>query len=433
MERRKLVRDRLTYPIQGISVILALIYLSPFVSSLLNYAAFLMCMYRLMKYDERVFSVDYCCLISVATVFALPGGFSLVVVLSLLAELWFVVRDGAVLDSAMAVLFLLVCYLMLRIQSSVSGFVLCVSQLLIFHRMLSFADTQTILLDIGAFVLSVLTSSVYALVFRKTSAMTAIVGREVLAYYGSSLTRFQGLFRDPNYYISLVIMAIVLLTLLYFKKYISKALFSAGIVCMFFFGALTYSKTFLFLICLYWGLCFFYLLRAGRYIFAAAFAAGTVVLAIILSNTLFATTLYRITSASSVSELTTGRTDMFEEYWREIISSPGTTLFGKGLSAQLLKKGTHNLFLEIQYYVGAIGLTLYLFYFGALVVRMQKKSAAGCYPSRLFSNSPLIVFIVLFSSLQGMFSISVYTLLYLAVIAIAVPQKDCLQGKRAVK
>ena len=243
MERRKLVRDRLTYPVQGISVILALIYLSPFVSSLLNYAAFLMCMYRLMKYDERVFSVDYCCLISVATVFALPGGFSLVVVLSLLAEFWFVVRDGAVLDSAMAVLFLLVCYLMLRIQSSVSGFVLCVSQLLIFHRMLSFADTQTILLDIGAFVLSVLTSSVYALVFRKTSAMTAIVGREVLAYYGSSLTRFQGLFRDPNYYMSLVIMAIVLLTLLYFKKYISKALFSAGIVCMFFFGALTYSKT----------------------------------------------------------------------------------------------------------------------------------------------------------------------------------------------
>lgn len=433
MERRKLVRDRLTYPIQGISVILALIYLSPFVSSLLNYAAFLMCMYRLVKYDERVFSVDYCCLISVATVFALPGGFSLVVVLSLLAEFWFVVRDGAVLDSAMAVLFLLVCYLMLRIQSSVSGFVLCISQLLIFHRMLSFADTQTILLDIGAFVLSVLTSSVYALVFRKTSAMTAIVGREVLAYYGSSLTRFQGLFRDPNYYMSLVIMAIVLLTLLYFKKYISKALFSAGIVCMFFFGALTYSKTFLFLICLYWGLCFFYLLRAGRYIFAAAFSVGTVVLAIILSNTLFATTLYRITSASSVSELTTGRTDMFEEYWREIISSPGTMLFGKGLSAQLLKKGTHNLFLEIQYYVGVIGLTLYLFYFGALVVRMQKKSAAGCYPSRLFSNSPLIVFIVLFSSLQGMFSISVYTLLYLAVIAIAVPQKDCLQGKRAVK
>lgn len=433
MERRKLVRDRLTYPIQGISVILALIYLSPFVSSLLNYAAFLMCMYRLVKYDERVFSVDYCCLISAATVFALPGGFSLVVVLSLLAEFWFVVRDGAVLDSAMAVLFLLVCYLMLRIQSSVSGFVLCVSQLLIFHRMLSFADTQTILLDIGAFVLSVLTSSVYALVFRKTSAMTAIVGREVLAYYGSSLTRFQGLFRDPNYYMSLVIMAIVLLTLLYFKKYISKALFSAGIVCMFFFGALTYSKTFLFLICLYWGLCFFYLLRARRYIFAAAFSVGTVVLAIILSNTLFATTLYRITSASSVSELTTGRTDMFEEYWREIISSPVTMLFGKGLSAQLLKKGTHNLFLEIQYYVGAIGLTLYLFYFGALVVRMQKKYAAGCYPSRLFSNSPLIVFIVLFSSLQGMFSISVYTLLYLAVIAIAVPQKDCLQGKRAVK
>ena len=50
--------------------------------------------------------------------------------------------------------------------------------------------------------------------------------------------------------------------------------------------------------------------------------------------------------------------------------------------------------------------------------------------SRMFNYSSLIVFIALFCSLQGMFSISVYTLLYLAIISTGIPQNDCLQEKR---
>ena len=228
--------------------------------SWLNYVAFLICIYRLVKYDNRVFSVDYCCLISVATVFALPGGLSFVVVLSLFAEAWFIFRDGLVVDNALVSLLFLACYLMLRMQYSLSNFVLCVSQLLIIYLMISFLDAQTIVLDIEFFVLNVAVSSIYALLFRKSPIITNIIGTEVAAYYGSSLTRFQGLFRDPNYYMSLVIMSIVLLTLLNFKKYISKYVFLLSIGCMIVFGALTYSKTFLLLLCLYWLLCLIYLI-----------------------------------------------------------------------------------------------------------------------------------------------------------------------------
>lgn len=424
------VRDRFHYPIPGICAILALVYLSPFVGSWLNYVAFLICIYRLVKYDNRVFSVDYCCLISVATVFVLPGGLSFVVVLSLLAEAWFIFRDGLVVDNALVSLLFLACYLMLRMQYSLSDFVLCVSQLLIIYLMISFLDAQTIVLDIEFFVLNVAVSSIYALLFRKSPIITNIIGTEVTAYYGSSLTRFQGLFRDPNYYMSLVIMSIVLLTLLNFKKYISKYVFLLSIGCMIVFGALTYSKTFLLLLCLYWLLCLIYLIRGKHYILAITFTAGTAFLAILFANTLFATTLYRITSASSVSELTTGRTSLFETYWREVSSSPGIMLFGKGMSAQLLKKGTHNLFLEIQYYIGLTGLILFFFYFGFLVIWVHKKHTTGSAASRMFNYSSLIVFIALFCSLQGMFSISVYTLLYLAIISIGIPQNDISQGKR---
>ena len=83
MIQKKLVLDRLQYPIPGICAILTLIYLSPFVGAWLNYLAFSLCIYRLAKYDVRTFSIDYCCLISVAAVFVLPSGISFVVVLCL--------------------------------------------------------------------------------------------------------------------------------------------------------------------------------------------------------------------------------------------------------------------------------------------------------------------------------------------------------------
>ena len=396
MIQKKLVLDRLQYPIPGICAILTLIYLSPFVGAWLNYLAFSLCIYRLAKYDVRTFSIDYCCLISVAAVFVLPSGISFVVVLCLIAEVWFVIRDGLAINSALALLVLLVCYLLLRMQFAVSDFLLCVSQFIIIYLMLSFLDAQTIVLDIESFIINMVVSSAYALLLRKTPAITHMTGAEVAAYYGSSLTRFKGLFRDPNYYMSLVIMAIVLLTLLYIKKYTSRRAFLLSIACMLLFGALTYSKTFILLLGLYWLLCLFYLIRGKRYLLAFIYIFATAFLAVILSDTLFATTLYRLTSASSVRELTTGRSILLEMYGREIISSPDILLFGNGMSAQLLKKGTHNLFLEIQYYVGLTGLILYLLYFGILTAQVQKKYAAGNAAARLFSYAPLIVFIAAF-------------------------------------
>lgn len=433
MIQKKLVLDRLQYPIPGICAILTLIYLSPFVGAWLNYLAFSLCIYRLAKYDVRTFSIDYCCLISVAAVFVLPSGISFVVVLCLIADAWFVIRDGLAINSALALLVLLVCYLLLRMQFAVSDFLLCVSQFIIIYLMLSFLDAQTIVLDIESFIINMVVSSAYALLLRKTSVITHMTGAEVAAYYGSSLTRFKGLFRDPNYYMSLVIMAIVLLTLLYIKKYTSRRAFLLSIACMLLFGALTYSKTFIFLLGIYWLLCLFYLIRGKRYLLAFIYIFATAFLAVILSDTLFATTLYRLTSASSVRELTTGRSVLLEIYGREIISSPDILLFGKGMSAQLLKKGTHNLFLEIQYYVGLTGLILYLLYFGILTAQVQKKYAAGNAAARLFSYSPLIVFIAAFCSLQGMFSVSVYTLLYLSIISIGIAQNDCTKGKGSLK
>ena len=84
-------------------------------------------------------------------------------------------------------------------------------------------------------------------------------------------------------------------------------------------------------------------------------------------------------------------------------------------------------------FVPVVGLILYLLYFGILTAQVQKKYAAGNAAARLFSYAPLIVFIAAFCSLQGMFSVSVYTLLYLSIISIGIAQNDCTKGKGALK
>lgn len=427
-------QDVFHYPVPGICVVLALIYLSPIAGSLPNYIAFLLCIYRLLRYDVRVFSIDYCCLVSVATVFALPNGLSLVVVLSLIAIIWFFIRNGFCADSSIVILLILICYLVARMQSSVNDFVLCVSQLLLIYLMISFIDSDAIILSIECFIGNVAISSCYALIFRHTSMIINIIGNEVPAYLGSSMTRFQGLCRDPNYYMSLIIMAIVLLTLLRFREYISKQLFFLGIGSMFVFGALTYSKTFLILLGLYWILCVIDLFRSRHWRIATALIIGTPILAILLADTLFATTFYRIISTSSISELTTGRSSLFAIYFREILSSVKVFFVGEGMSADILKKGTHNLFLEIHYYVGLIGLGLYILYFIKLGNWVKRKYRAYKESSSLFNYASLIIFIALFCSLQGMFSISVYALLYLAIISIGidVSNRDSKQEQRGL-
>ena len=44
------------YPLLGIIVVLVLNFLSPFVSNLLPYLAMLLCIIRVVRYDEKVFA-----------------------------------------------------------------------------------------------------------------------------------------------------------------------------------------------------------------------------------------------------------------------------------------------------------------------------------------------------------------------------------------
>ena len=418
--------QKIEYPVSSLIMILVLIYAAPFISLYLNYLAFIICVYRIVRYEESVFAVDYCVLASVSYIFVSTGIVSLLSWLSIVAALWGIIKMGVRAIPSFALLVILLNYMMLRMQGEVNTFVLCVSQLILLFVLLSNQKKGGIICCVKGFCISVIISSLYALLFRATSQINFLLGNEIEAYWKSSFTRFRGLFRDPNYYMTMVTVAIALLAVLYLNRYLSPKLFALSEGILLIFGAFTYSKTFLIVLVVFSILFVAMLFSKKRYVLGILCIFIFFIVGIILSRTVLAVTIYRITSTNNLYDLTTGRSELIAEYFHEITKSAGRLFFGLGLSADILGRGTHNLFLEIVYYYGLVGLGIMIAYIASLFRMVNQrfnnrtKEKAG-----ILRYAVLLIFILLFSTLQGLIFSITYVLLYLSILATTiVPQKD---------
>ena len=418
--------QKMEYPVSSMIIVLALIFASPFMSLYLNYLAFLLCVYRIIRYEESVFAVDYCVLASVSYIFVSTGIVSLLSWLSIAAALWWIIRRGVRAAPSFALLVILLNYMLFRMQGEVNTFVLSVSQLILMFVLLTNQREEGIVYCMKGFCLSVIVSSLYAMMFRNTSQINYLLGNEIEAYWKSSFTRFRGLFRDPNYYMTMVAAAIALLAVLYLNKYLSQKAFATGAGALMFFGALTYSKTFLVVLMVFCILFVAMLFSRKKYILGIMCVFIFLIAGIILSRTILAVTIYRFTSTDNLYELTTGRSELIAEYLQEITKSAGNLFFGAGLSAEILGRGTHNLFLEIVYYYGLIGFGIMIAYIVTLIQLIgQRFEKAVGRRSGILKYAVLLIFLLLFSTLQGLrFSIT-YVILYLSILAtIIIPKKD---------
>ena len=418
-------KQKIEYPVATMIVVLILIYASPFLSLYLNYLAFLICIYRIVRYEESVFAVDYCVLASVSFIFVSTGIVSLFSWLSITAALWWIIKTGVKPISSFALLVILLNYMLFRMQGEVNTFVLCVSQIILMFVLLSNQRKEGVVYCIKGFCLSVIVSSLYALVFRNTSQINYLLGNEVEAYWKSSFTRFRGLFRDPNYYMTMAAVAIALLAVLYLNRYLSQKVFAVGAGILMFFGALTYSKTFL-IVLVFLAMLFVAMLFSGkRYILGIFCVFIFVIVGLILSRTVLAVTIYRFTSTDNLYELTTGRSELIAEYLYEITRSACTLIFGAGLSAEILGRGTHNLYLEIVYYYGLVGLGIMIAYIVSLIRLTEQRFEDGTEKRNgILKYAVLLIFLLLFSTLQGLrFSIT-YVILYLSILTTSIVPKE---------
>lgn len=415
------------YPYWGILLAAVLLLISPFVSSLIPYVVFMICIYRLIRYDAKVFATDYCLLTPLSALFRTTGGMSLLIWLCLVAAIWFFIRGKVRGNSALVLLLLLLNYLILRMQMNINDFVLCFGQIFIMFVLLPEQDATSAERSMKVFCWSLVLSSVYALIFRNTHYIANLVGYEDEAIWGTGITRFKGLNKDPNYYMTQVIVGLALLCKLKESGRLRSIIFWSLGGIMSAFGLLTYSKAFFLVFVLLVGTYIIWQFWNRKLFRGMAFITlgmVAVLYALYAENSPFAVVLERFASSENLSQLTTGRSDLFIAYWNAITQDVSSFLFGKGLDAPLLRKGAHNLYIEIMYYTGVVGLGLIVSFYGAMIYWTGRQVPGFRKQSAISKYVVLLMVAVVYCSLQGMFQTCSYAMFFMAFLSLHVTKKE---------
>lgn len=415
------------YPFWGMLAITGLIGLSIFTSDILSMAAFVLCMYRLVKYDAKVFAADYCVLMPFTQIFKAPGGVSYFVYLGLIGAIWYFFKGKVKANGGFIVTFIILVYFIARMQMSISNFVLCFGQLFLVYVLVSKQDSDSAETAAKAFCTSLILSSVFALLIRNTPQLIAARGRESSAMWGIAVKRFQGLYNDPNYFMVTLMIGIAILAKLRDSGKIDDKKFIASTLFLSVLGFLTFSKTFVLAFAIFGIAYIFWQFRNrnyGRGLLVIGGSVGAVAAMLTMNFDLFSIIIARFTSSGDLNDFTTGRTGIYKQYLEEITESPFTILFGHGFAAKGLEMDPHNIYIEILYYVGVIGLILMIWFCFEMIGTAKRRTNLTKKQNFFSKYIVLLMFAILYFTLQGLFAIVAYTELLLAFLSIMISHKE---------
>ena len=408
------------YPRWEVLLALAMLYLSPFVSPLLSLVALAIFAFRVVLNDARTFATDYALLVPIAPLFSFEG-MSLLLLLGLFAAVWYFFMQKQCQSTLYMVLLVVFNYILLRMPWNFSGFVLCVGQLFMLAVLLPLQDADSAQRAAKLFCLSLIVSSFFALVMRDSSELLYLRGAEYPAFWGSSTYRFNGLFADPNYYMTMIVTAITLLMVLLDRKIVKLPVFLLSVASLLVFGIMTFSKTFFLAVIILAIIGIIWLIARKKYLIAFLTLAAIAILIVVLvmTSAVFSVMLLRLTSASNMGDLTTGRSDLFTAYYNVITESAANALFGVGLQASNLGRDPHNLYLEITYYMGVVGLAVIICLIVAIICAMKKRE------KKLLSGYlPLAMAMLLHLTLHGIFSSISYAVFFFAIAATLIEPRE---------
>lgn len=213
----------------------------------------------------------------------------------------------------------------------------------------------TIFFAIG--IISAAISAQYLTVYRNISKYI-----EVDQFH--EVTRLSGYYSDPNMYATHISACLsgMLLLLLHEKKVWRIVLLSVGVLTLIYCGFLSASKTFVVLTVATIIVWFFLVLRMRRnglkkFFLLVVIAAFSV---FVLTSTLFQSLLriyqVRFSFNSSISDITTGRTDLWMMYCDELFSNAKLFLLGQGFTNINLKaRASHSTLIQTVYQFGVFG------------------------------------------------------------------------------
>lgn len=225
---------------------------------------------------------------------------------------------------------------------------------------------------LGSYVLGVAASSLIALfgtlylpISNFVSTKSQRVGIEVVS-------RFSGLYADPNYFSVNLIIALCIVVLLHNQKRIKPiwaVLFGGFFVLL---CSLTSSKSALLMLVIPL-LTFISLNIRTRSYFRLALAFMLVLgVSVLLKDAVpvFETTLERISFSMKEGSFTTGRSDIWCSYLEYFMQHPLQIPIGRSIAVGLLDgRAAHNTYLDLIYQLGVIGTVLFLWIIGSAVVK----------------------------------------------------------------
>ncbi len=185
---------------------------------------------------------------------------------------------------------------------------------------------------------------------------------------GVEMLRFSGIFNDPNYFSVAVISAIV--SIIYAKGYLRYSNIKAYALLAIFsaLGLFTYSKSFILMLATV--LLLEVIINWNKQNKVQTILELIVIGILLTSGSIVV--LDRLLSRFEATELLTGRETIWKAYWEVIESRSHYWWFGCGLDAPYVIKPSHNLYIELIYYSGVVGMILYLFGWIGIVFSSHK-------------------------------------------------------------
>ena len=259
--------------------------------------------------------------------------------------------------------------------------------------------------------------------FRYVSSRVELFLPDFPAYVGKQ-KRFSGLTSDPNYFVVEVLLLITCLTQLYFTNKI-KVSYYPFLFVLLIIGFLTVSKAYFITLCVFCVLVliklfinkFKYKEKIGKdityFIITLLLAVAVCVPQIFALFGRFIDESYvnfnEKRGSAALNTFTTGRSEIWIQYFYEIISTPKNLLFGQGIGGALpsaIDISPHNIFIELLYYFGLVGSTLIVTLAVWLCVKSSRKI------NRKFVNFiPFIAITVMLMSLNALISFRLFILI----------------------
>lgn len=224
--------------------------------------------------------------------------------------------------------------------------------------------------------------------------------------------RFVGLNYNPNYYSMDISVALSCLVVLMSKTKSGKLQMILFVVLSVF-GFMSVSKSFL----LVWFVLVVILLLYGFHNNGVTFFKFFILLIATAAFIYFFakesvdTYIIRLTqdTGESLSDVTTGRTDIWISYLKATFKSEKVLLFGAGLG-EILEKGTHNTYLECIYGLGIIGTAIYMF-------TLKMSLAIKNLPKNMVYYIPVLILLIRFMGIGVFVNDSLWY--YLVIICLS--------------